>query len=206
MARLGVIMSYFDVATNMGGNDAQVALINDLARDLGFRQVTPFSGLVHAEELTRKVPNNFFLFASDGELGPIKSQVQNIRNSTRPRVRYSPLICFIEVPLPMLISQCIQIGFDDILTLPWDPKQMMPRLRRQLNTQITYYETSNYFGPDRRRFGKKRSTPARIYRESQGYRRIDIKRDTAHGVQILGDTTVGKISSRHSHVSWGATA
>ncbi|AVX02707.1 hypothetical protein [Maritalea myrionectae] len=197
-------MSFFDVATNMGGNSAQIALIDDLARDLGFRQVTHYSGLVATEELTRKVPNNFFLFASDGELEPIKTQVQNIRSSPRPRVRYSPLICFVEVPLPMLVSQCIQIGFDDILTLPWDPKQMMPRLRRQLNTPITYFETSTYFGPDRRRFGKKRPSTDKVYHKSQGYRRIDIRRDLAHGVQILGDTTVGNISKRHSHVSWSA--
>jgi hypothetical protein len=193
-------MSSFDVATNMGGNDAQIALINDLARDLGFRQVTPYFNLLAVEELTRKVPNNFFLFATDGELGQIKSQIQNIRNSSRPRVRFSPLICFVEVPLPMLISQCIQIGFDDILTLPWDPAQMVPRLRRQINAPITFYETSTYFGPDRRRFSQKRAGST-IYKKSQGYRRIDIRRDPVHGVQILGDSTVGHVAKRHSHLS-----
>ncbi len=51
---------FFDVATNMGGDSAQKSLIDDLARDLGFRQIVPYSNLVAVEELARKISNNFF--------------------------------------------------------------------------------------------------------------------------------------------------
>lgn len=198
-------MSFFDVATNMGGNDAQIALINDLAKDLGFRQITPYSSQLAVEELTRKVPINFFLFASDGDLGQVKNQVHKIRNSPRPRVRFSPLICFIEVPIPLLISQCIQIGFDDIVTLPWDLTQMVPRLQRQINSPITYYETASYFGPDRRRFDHNRAS-ATVYQKSQGYRRIDIRRDHVNGVHIMAESAVGYVAKRYSHMANSAAS
>ncbi len=82
---------------------------------------------------------------------------------------------------------------------------MMPRLRRQLNTPITYFETSTYFGPDRRRFGQKRNNARQFQHTSQSYRRIEIKRDPLNGVQILGDTSFGQMERKHSHVSFDAT-
>ena len=66
-------------------------------------------------------------------------------------VRYAPVVLFAaDGPFEQYLSY-IDMGFDDIITLPENATIVEQRLIAQLDTEHTYFETATYFGPDRRR-------------------------------------------------------
>ena len=192
----------FDFATNMGTNPNSISLIGDIAKDLGFGMVRPYMGIPDAERLAKIHPVNFFLFDYSSEFEKSKQWISEIRNCQQLRVRFAPLICFVETPSKEIIISCVNAGFDDILTLPWSRTKFQERLSKQINTKNIYFETDNYLGPDRRRFSKNpkergAGAPAAGY----GFRQYEFVRNNHLGIQIMNDRVVGKAPRRQSAVA-----
>lgn len=170
----------------VGPLDGPGAALMDLARRLSFSSVMPYGGVVQAEQQSNRTPVCFFLFAAVDDVETLRGVAEAIRFCPSRRVRFSPLIYFSESPSVETISRCINMGFDDIITMPFTRERVAERIDRQIGQPHTYYETPGYFGPDRR----DRVTAARRAAESRAggqFRRLEIVRHLLTGVNVLRD-------------------
>jgi CheY-like chemotaxis protein len=158
----------------------------DLAKGLGFDAVVPYQGVAAAEQQTTRTPLLFFLCAATPEMRSLKAVADAIRFFPSPGIRFSPLIYFDESPSLEVIRQCIAMGFDDVITLPFTRERVEERLLRQVDRPQVYFETPSYFGPDRR--DRLESEPVHSLRGTGGqFRRLEIIRNPLRGVHVLRD-------------------
>jgi len=158
----------------------------DLARGLGFAGVSPFSTMAQAEQQTQATPVCYFLFAATDNLESLRGVAEAVRFSSARRLRFSPLIYFAESPSVEAITACINMGFDDIITMPFTRRRVLERVARQVGQNLVYYETPSYFGPDRR----DRASVEQRHGNRRGmgqFRRMEIVRSLINGVSVLRD-------------------
>jgi hypothetical protein len=170
----------------VGPKDGATAALADLARGIGFTRVDRYQGLRHAEKQTHATPLLFFFCAAVPDVKTLKATADAIRFSPTLNLRFSPLIYFARDPAIATIKQCIKMGFDDVIALPYAGGDLTERVLRQVGQSLFYYETATYFGPDRRnRVGEARSTES----DHGGgqFRRIEIRRNPLTGTDVLSD-------------------
>lgn len=161
----------------------------DVARSLGFAGVAPFSTMAQAEQQALVTPLCFFLFAATDRLESMRGVANAVRFSTVRRLRFSPLIYFAESPSAETIGACLNMGFDDIITMPFTRKRVLERVVRQVGQNLVYYETASYFGPDRRGRGGAPLDGA-DNRKGGPFRRLEIVRNLVSGVNVVRDDHV----------------
>lgn len=170
----------------VGPDNGPRAALLDIARGLGFAGVTPFSAMAQAEQQAQITPLCFFLFAATENLETMRGVANAVRFSTVRRLRFSPLIYFAESPSAETIAACLNMGFDDIITMPFTRKRVLERVVRQVGQNLVYYETSSYFGPDRRGRGGAPLDGA-DNRKGAPFRRLEIVRNLVSGVNVVRD-------------------
>jgi len=158
----------------VGPSDGPGAALLDMGRELGFPVVLPFHSVAAAEAQAQQTPLIFFLFAAVHDVRILKGVADQIRFSPTRRIRFSPLMYFSESPSREAIARCIEMGFDDVITLPFTRPRLMSRITRLVDHMHVYHETSGYLGPER---------PAR--RGDGQFRRIEIIRSAAIGTSVL---------------------
>ena len=134
----------------VGPDNGPAAVLVQLAAGLGLAGVSRFSTLAEAEAQAQQTPVCFFLFAATDDVRKLRSVADAIRFSPARRLRFSPLIYFAGSPSVETITACINMGFDDVITMPFTPSRVLERMMRQVGQSLVYYETATYFGPDRR--------------------------------------------------------
>ncbi len=164
----------------VGPHDGPGAALADLARGLGFAAVQPYSSLAAAEAQAQQTPLLFFLFAAVDDVLVLKAAADAIRFSPSRRIRFSPLVYFSESPSLEAIRTCVEMGFDDVITLPFTPSRVAGRLDRLVDHTQVYFETADYLGPDR---GARRTHA----RGNGLYRRLEIMRTVLGGVSVMRD-------------------
>ncbi len=170
----------------VGQRDGASASLADLARAIGFQSVERYQGLVSSEKQLEQTPLVYFLCAAVADVRSLKPMADAIRFSPSLKLRFSPMIYFARDLSLDSIRQCILMGFDDVIALPYGGGDMSERIFRHIGKATTYYETATYFGPDRRnRLGNIRSLDS----DHGGgqYRRIEILRTQESGVNVLRD-------------------
>ena len=170
----------------VGPLDGPGAALRDLAQRLGFSTVLPYAGAMQAEQQSNRTPICFFLFAAVPDVGALRGVAEAIRFSPTRRVRFSPLIYFSESPSIETITRCINMGFDDVITMPFTRSRVAERIERQVGQSLVYYETPGYFGPDRRDrvTGPQRPAESRLGGQ---FRRLEIVRNLLTGVNVVRD-------------------
>jgi hypothetical protein len=170
----------------VGPLDGPGAGIMDMARRLSFGNVLPYSSLGQAEQQSIATPVCFFLFAAVPDVTSLRGVSDAIRFSPSRRIRFSPLIYFSESPSIETITVCINMGFDDVITMPFTRQRVAERINRQIGQNLVYYETPGYFGPDRRDrvTGPKRAAESRLGGQ---FRRLEIVRNLLTGVNVVRD-------------------
>ena len=170
----------------VGPQDGPGAALMDMAKRLDFGAVLPYGGIVQAEQQALQTPVCYFLFAAVNDVETLRSVADTIRFCPSRRVRFSPLIYFSESPLTATISRCISMGFDDVITMPFTRRRMADRIARQVGRSLTYFETSGYFGPDRR---DRVTAPTQAAEGRLGgqFRRLEIVRNLMTGINVLRD-------------------
>lgn len=162
------------------------AAVRDLARQAGFSGVQDFRGVPEAELQAQVTPLIFFLFAAVARPAALAPLVQAIRRTPALGICFAPLVYFAGTASIEAIRSCINIGFDDIITLPLTLGRVAERIERQVNRTIVYFETPTYFGPDRR--GRMEHEPGHSLRGTGGqHRRFEIVRNPATGVRVVAD-------------------
>lgn len=173
----------------VGPRDKAGESLMELARSLGFAVVDRYQGLYRAEQQLQATPLVFFFFcARVADVGGLKPMADAVRLSPRHRLRFAPLIYFgRNLSLPDT-RRCIEMGFDDIIALPF-AGGLEERILRQVGKTQVYYETPTYFGPDRRnRMGENRSLGSE--RGGGEHRRFEIVRDPDKGIEVVRDDFV----------------
>jgi len=67
-------------------------------------------------------------------------------------VRFSPIVVLgNDCPFEQVLH-FVHLGVDDVISLPEKREVLIQRLCQQLWTEQAYFETNDYFGPDRRRY------------------------------------------------------
>lgn len=168
----------------VGPMDGPCQAIIQLCQDLGFATTSHYVGPDQVEAQSRRTPVCFFLVSSATRKSAISEFVTDIRHHRDRALRFSPLLFLCEDPSSRTISFCVQAGFDDIVAPPFTAPRLAERVKAQLNTPMTYFETETYFGPDRRR--KREFSP--LFPEQRGastpVRQFEVRRDLRHGIQV----------------------
>ncbi len=176
----------------IGGMDTPSAKqLDELAREAGFELTRPFTTLAAAERQSRFTHLCFFLFKYQPDLEPIADRIGELRASRESSIRYAPVVCFVERPSRSEIIGCIRAGFDDIVTLPVGAANLKRRVRAQTGHPVVYYETGDYFGPDRRRHLMGRTQPGGPERrkQSSAHKRYHFVRKEVAGIRVLNIET-----------------
>lgn len=160
----------------VGPQDGPGAALSDLARSLGFAVVQPYAGLGPAEAQAQQTPLMFFLFAAVEDVATLKATADSIRFANARRIRFSPLVYFSESPSVDAIRACVEMGFDDVITLPFTGSRVRDRLGRLIDRKLVFFESAHYFGPDRRSAA-----------DGGASRRIEIIRSADVGVSVIRD-------------------
>lgn len=160
----------------VGPQDGPGAALHDLARSLNFASVQSFTSLGPAESQSQQTPLLFFLFAAVDDVGSLKATADSIRYANARRIRFSPLVYFSESPSAEAIRACAEMGFDDVITLPFTGSRVRQRLARLVDRKLVFFETAHYFGPDRHCAG-----------DTGISRRIEIIRSAEAGVSVIRD-------------------
>jgi len=170
----------------VGPRNGASAALQDIARAVGLMPVERYAGLAQAEKQVQQTPLVYFLCAEVPDVNTLKPMADLIRFSPIAELRFSPLIYFSRSQSAESIRLCIKMGFDDVIALPYTAGDLSERIFRQIGRTHVYYETATYFGPDRRnRLGNSRS-PDSDHGGGQ-YRRIEIVRNPATGINVLRD-------------------
>lgn len=170
----------------VGPLDGPGAALMDLARQLRFASVLPYAGVTQAEQQVNRTPVCYFLFAAVPDVAALHPVADAIRFCPSRRVRFSPLIYFSESPSVETITRCINMGFDDVITMPFTRARVAERIERQVGQSHVYYETPGYFGPDRRDRVTAPKRPAETRLGGQ-FRRLEIVRNLVTGVNVVRD-------------------
>jgi len=160
----------------VGPGDGPGAALIDLARSLDFAGVYAFSNVAAAEIQAQQTPLVFFLFAAVPDVTQLKSVADAIRFSPGRRIRFSPMVYFSESPSMDAIRTCVDMGFDDVITLPFTLRRVSDRLERLVDHTQVYYETPDYLGPVRGSAKK-----------GAHCRRLEIIRTVMGGVSVMRD-------------------
>lgn len=170
----------------VGPLDGPGAGLMEMAQRLDFAAVLPYAGIMQAEQQANQTPVCFFLFAAVPDVATLRGVSEAIRFSPSRRIRFSPLIYFSESPSIDSITRCINMGFDDVITMPFSRTRVLERVNRQVGRNLTYYETAGYFGPDRR---DRVTAPKRAAESRLGgqFRRLEIVRNLLTGVNVVRD-------------------
>lgn len=137
------------VAHLIARGDDQVRMLERIGSRAGFVQLQPLGGGVSGAPSALKL--NYFLVHH--QLGPaaLEAVLRSVRTSIIDDVRFAPVVLFAaDGPFEEYLKY-IDMGFDDIVTLPEKAVIVEQRLLAQLDTEHMYFETATYFGPDRRR-------------------------------------------------------
>ncbi|OJX54975.1 MAG: hypothetical protein BGO81_00565 [Devosia sp. 66-22] len=162
-------------------------MLMDLAHAVGFESVQRYQGLARADRQVSKTPLVFFLCAPTKDVRSLKPMADAVRFSPSLKLRFLPLIYFAIDPSVDTVKQCIAMGFDDVIALPIGGVDVSDRIARQIGRIQTYYETSTYFGPDRR---NRTGGPSRSTGSDHGggqFRRIEIVRNPETGIDVISD-------------------
>lgn len=132
----------------IGRTDHQTRTLLAVATKVGF-------GIIEAAENghipTPRALISFILVHQDVGDDLLLALIKGIRGGNKD-VRFSPIVvlgndCAFEVVLHF-----IHLGVDDVISLPEKREVLVQQLAQQLWSEHVYFETTDYFGPDRRRF------------------------------------------------------
>jgi response regulator RpfG family c-di-GMP phosphodiesterase len=171
----------------IGSSDGSGAGLADLCLEMGLRSIVGFSEIKQAEQQVKRTPICFFLFDQTSSNTRIEEISKAIRFSRNRQVRFAPMICFTESPSQQLVGTCIQSGLDDIIAPPFSASRVMKRLELLFDHPTTFFETPDYFGPDRRNKLSETKPTHKNRGKGGDHRRIEITRSFDTGVNILHD-------------------
>jgi len=104
-------------------------------------------------------------------------------------LRFLPVILMTEERGYEEVKAFVKAGYDDVIITPCPTSTLMHRLQLQISEPWDYFQTSTYFGPDRRRLDMPMPENERRTRGGFFFRRFVVQRNARRGVQIVSTET-----------------
>jgi hypothetical protein len=165
-------------------NGVETASLTTIARRAGFGEVESLSARGHRErEDGPRV--NFFIVHRHLKSSVMAGVIRSIRLSSDDQIRFAPVILFAEDGPFETYLHYVYMGFDDIITLPDKQPVLVQRLTGQLLSEQTYFQTREYFGPDRRRMEAPWETDSRRLPDPHSHTRYTFVRVPGAGINIV---------------------
>ncbi len=179
-------------AVIIGDPKGSGSAVYNVAAKIGFEFVKPYANRPTLPLLVQGTPLSFILFAEVADPGVYEPLIREIRQSSSRALAFAPMAYFCESISRDIMDICVGAGFDDVISMPFMPERVRAQLMQQIEAPQVYFETSDYFGPDRRRLSAPRLADAflRGLPLLQSARRIEIRRSLTTGVAILRDETI----------------
>lgn len=165
-------------------NAAETRQLDRLAQIAGFSRIVEIASRRQFDAADKPNHINFFLAHEGVGKGPLGAILRAVRAREETDVRFAPVILFAgDMDLENYLG-FIRMGFDDVITLPDKLAMIKSRLCNQLSRPQVYFETKDYFGPDRRRM--ELGPPAGIERSNvpHSHVRHEFIRNPATGIHI----------------------
>lgn len=151
----------------------------------------------------RNYPCLFFLIHHRLEDQVLRTLLTAVRCSEKDQVRFAPLVLLLDDGPFELVLRYVRLGFDDVIALPERRDLVVSRLCGQLGQEVTYYKTSGYLGPDRRRMERPSDIPDERRTGRDAYTRYTIIRSPEKGVRVLRQEDFGSRSDTPSLAATG---
>ena len=168
------------VIARAGERDRSLEL---LAREAGFGTVTSTARRQSGEAIGAKRAVAYFLMDGHLDEAAMKHTLGAVRLSPDPGVCFAPVVLFIEDGPFETYIHYVQMGFDDVITIPEKREILIQRLDGQLGEHV-YFRTPTYLGPDRRRFDLLTTPHERRGQGPSDHDQISIVRSAITGVSI----------------------
>jgi DNA-binding response OmpR family regulator len=158
----------------------------NLMRQAGFKDTRRFpnNGTMLSE--FRRGPLPFIFLHSALPLERALSSFTAVRTHPDVTLRFLPMIVIAESCDTQKLIQFIQLGCDDIITMPITAASILARIKHQIDAPKDYFQTESYFGPDRRQHAiiKNKSHSGRG-KGDHYFRHFLIQRHAVRGTSIL---------------------
>lgn len=129
----------------------------------------------------------FLIVHSGVDFAAVEKVVALLRNRPEDQFRFIPIVALLDNRYESTVRNYIGLGCDDIVIYPCTARELRRRLKQQIERERDYYQTPDYFGPDRR--GTAFANRQGPFREGQGEcRHIVITRDLNGAVTVVSDT------------------
>lgn len=158
--------------------------LSAVLRQIGFRKIVRLNS---AEQLSPSSFSqlNFLLMHSSMNKELIYKVTETVRASRDDNIRCMPIIVLLDIGLVSTVHEFINLGCDDLIIYPCSAKEICQRLITQVQTERDYFETPNYFGPDRRIHLPDKEHAERRDGMKSTYTHLVIKRSLSGGVEII---------------------
>ncbi|MCZ4273767.1 hypothetical protein [Maritalea porphyrae] len=152
---------------------------------IGFMRTFCVNDFESLEQAISRHHINYCFFSQSSQVVQIRAAINAIRTYKDDDVRFSPIILMAKEISKEELRQYIGIGFDDIVQFPCTFDMLRTRAKRQLNNVIKYYETADYFGPDRRNFFGSQTQQHEKRNGLAPYKCLSVRRDVFKGVEVV---------------------
>lgn len=177
------------VAIVMAKDERDCAALMRLAEKLRFGAIVAYSPALGHDRFDHRLV--YFLVHFDYEIEAKRKLLFDLRHAGSVSLCFAPVVLFLRAGSPEDIRAHLDMGFDDVISVPQDGRVMATQLAAQIGQERLYIETRTYLGPDRRH----KDRPARAPMpgdESSKHARLTILRTPEAGVQIVRRETVDK--------------
>lgn len=164
-------------------DERQVHMLEKIGARAGFIAMQPLG--IQQDQVLNVFKLNYFLVHHGLGSETLEAVLRSVRASLIDEVRYAPIVLFAEDgPFEQYLSY-IDMGFDDIITLPEKAAIVEQRLIAQLDTEHMYFETATYFGPDRRRMEVEPPEQFKRKEVPHSHVRHFFERDPSRGIVVV---------------------
>ena len=126
----------------------------------------------------------FFLVHFDFDMAGRHQAIKAVRQSGSVSLSFAPVVLFLRDASQAEILSNVELGFDDVVSVPADGRAIATRLARQVGQEHLYIETRNYLGPDRHRLDRELAVPP-SRKPEEPHARLTILRTIEDGVAIV---------------------
>ena len=171
------------LACLVGETASQRKTLETLAVRTGFGGIsTDAEGAAFPDPADRRLA--FFFFHCQVGSDLLRNTLARIRSDAHQR--FSPAVLIVGECSQSEVVRYINLGFDDITILPEAARVLERRFTNQITTPVSYFETSTYFGPDRRRSQRLNSPSAPSQKVPGEHRHVRyLVQRAATGTEIL---------------------
>lgn len=163
-------------------DDFDSAALIDIGEKVGFGAVA--DSACYGDSEWNAFPLLFFLVHHGIGAVAKRALLTKVRGASSVNICFAPIILFLQDGPASTTLDHIEMGFDDVITLPEDSRVLSARLATQIGQEQIYIETRNYLGPDRRRMEPSGQThPGRMGQED--YTKLTLLRSPELGVHVL---------------------